>query len=154
MVCNIKADLENKVLGLIFGPKRGEITGDGRQLHNENHHDSYRSYQINMTDVGEKYCPSWEKKSACSVLGGKPEGKRPLGTQSVDGSMMLVRVLELCEEGTLKWLHLSQRRVWRSAVNTVMNLRILWHVGNFLADWGTISFSWALLHELVADFNS
>jgi len=32
-------------------------------------------------------------------LGGKPKGKRPLGTQSVDGSMMLIRVLELWDEG-------------------------------------------------------
>ena len=99
MVCNIKAEFENKVLGMIFGRKREEITGDGRQLHNENLHDSYLSYQISMIEVGEKYGPSWENKSTCSVLGGKPKGKRPLGTQSVDGSMMLIRVLELWDEG-------------------------------------------------------
>jgi hypothetical protein len=31
---------ENKVLRRIFGPKRDEVTGDWRKLHNEELHDS------------------------------------------------------------------------------------------------------------------
>jgi len=73
----------------------GKCGNNRRQLHNENFHDSYFLSQISKIEMGGKYGPSCEKKSACSVLGGKPEGKRPLGTQSVDGSGMLVRVLEL-----------------------------------------------------------
>lgn len=58
MVSNIQAEFENKVLGMIFGRKKEEVTGDWRQLHNENLHYSYLSYQINMIEVGEKYGPS------------------------------------------------------------------------------------------------
>jgi hypothetical protein len=32
---------ENRVLQRIFGPKRGEVTGDGRKLHNEELHNLY-----------------------------------------------------------------------------------------------------------------
>jgi hypothetical protein len=41
MFSYIKAVFENRVLGKISGRKRKEITGDGRQLHNEKLHDSY-----------------------------------------------------------------------------------------------------------------
>jgi hypothetical protein len=58
IVSNIKAEFENKVLGMIFGRESEEITGDGRQLHNENLHDSYLSYQINKIEMREKYGPS------------------------------------------------------------------------------------------------
>jgi hypothetical protein len=34
---------ENKVLRRIFGPKRGEVTGEWRKLHNEELHDLYSS---------------------------------------------------------------------------------------------------------------
>jgi hypothetical protein len=53
MVSNIKTEFENKVLGMIFGRKREDITEDGRQLHNENLHDSYISCQISKAEMGE-----------------------------------------------------------------------------------------------------
>jgi hypothetical protein len=34
---------ENRVLRRIFGPKRDEVTGEWRKLHNEEHHDLYSS---------------------------------------------------------------------------------------------------------------
>jgi hypothetical protein len=34
---------ENRVLRRIFGPKRGEVTGDWRKLHNEELHNLYSS---------------------------------------------------------------------------------------------------------------
>jgi hypothetical protein len=37
---------ENRVLGRIFGPKRDELTGEWRQLHNEEFHDLYSSPSI------------------------------------------------------------------------------------------------------------
>jgi hypothetical protein len=47
---------ENRVLRRIFGPKRDEVTGEWRKLHNE--------------ELRELYS---------SLLVGKLEGKRPLG---------------------------------------------------------------------------
>jgi hypothetical protein len=37
---------ENRVLGRIFGPKRDEVTGDWRKLHNEELHNLYSSPNI------------------------------------------------------------------------------------------------------------
>jgi hypothetical protein len=37
---------ENRVLRRIFGPKRDEVTGDGRKLHNEELHNLYSSPNI------------------------------------------------------------------------------------------------------------
>jgi hypothetical protein len=37
---------ENKVLRRIFGPKREEVTGDWRKLHNEELHNLYSSPNI------------------------------------------------------------------------------------------------------------
>jgi hypothetical protein len=37
---------ENRVLRRIFGPKRDEVTGGWRKLHNEEHHNLYSSPSI------------------------------------------------------------------------------------------------------------
>jgi hypothetical protein len=37
---------ENKVLGIIFGPRRDDVTGDWRNLHNEELHNLYCSLNI------------------------------------------------------------------------------------------------------------
>ena len=37
---------ENRVLRRIFGPKRGEVTGEYRKLHNEELNDLYCSHNI------------------------------------------------------------------------------------------------------------
>jgi hypothetical protein len=37
---------ENRVLGKIFGPKRDEVTGEWRKVHNEELHDLYSSSSI------------------------------------------------------------------------------------------------------------
>jgi hypothetical protein len=38
--------IENRVLRRIFGPKRDEVTGDWRKLHNEELHNLYSSPTI------------------------------------------------------------------------------------------------------------
>jgi len=76
---------ENKVLRRIFGPKRDEVTGDWRRLHNEELNDLYSSSNIvrviklrRMRWAGHV---AWmgEERGVYRVLVGKPEGKRPLG---------------------------------------------------------------------------
>jgi hypothetical protein len=42
---------ENRVLRRIFGPKRDEVTGEWRILHNEELHDLYCSPSINRTKL-------------------------------------------------------------------------------------------------------
>jgi hypothetical protein len=37
---------ENRVLRIIFGPKRDEVTGEWRRLHNEDFYDLYSSANI------------------------------------------------------------------------------------------------------------
>jgi hypothetical protein len=75
---------ENKVLRRIFGPKRDEVTGGWRKLHNEELCDLYSSpgiiriiksrtmrWAVHVARMGEK-------KNAYRLLVGKIERTRPL----------------------------------------------------------------------------
>jgi hypothetical protein len=66
-----------------------------------------------------------EKRNACGILVGKPEGKRPLGTARhrwVDNIKMDLR--EIGWDG-MDWIDLAQDRdQWRALVDMVMNLRV------------------------------
>jgi hypothetical protein len=72
------------VLRRIFGPKRDEVTGGWRKLHNKELHDLYSSPSIiriksrRMRWAGH-VARMGEKRNAYRLLVGKPEGKRPLG---------------------------------------------------------------------------
>jgi hypothetical protein len=76
---------ENRVLRKVFGPKRDEVTGEWRKLHNEELNDLYSS--PNIARVVKSRRMGWaghvermgEERGVQSVLVGKPEGKRPLG---------------------------------------------------------------------------
>jgi len=76
---------ENGVLRSIFGPKRDEVTGEWRKLHNEEFKEPYSSPSSvrliksrRMRWVGHVGCMG-ERRSVHRVLVGKPEGKRRLG---------------------------------------------------------------------------
>jgi hypothetical protein len=76
---------ENSVLRRIFGPKRDEVTGEWRKLHNEELNDLYCSSNIirviksrRMRWVEHVACME-ERRGVYRVLVGKPEGKRPRG---------------------------------------------------------------------------
>jgi hypothetical protein len=74
---------ENRVLRRIFGPKRDEVMGDWRKLHNEELHRLYSSPNIARMIKSRRM--RWAghvariEMNAYSGLVGKPEGKRPLG---------------------------------------------------------------------------
>jgi hypothetical protein len=75
---------ENRVLRRVFGPKRNEVTGGWRELHNEELHNFYSSPIIIKMISSRRM--RWtrhvarirEKRNACRILVGNPEGKRPL----------------------------------------------------------------------------
>ena len=75
---------ENRVLRRIFGPKRDEVTGQWRKLHNEELSDLYslpnivRVVKLRMRWAGH-VARVGEGREVYRVLVGKPEGKRPLG---------------------------------------------------------------------------
>jgi hypothetical protein len=75
---------ENRVLRRIFGPRRDEVTGDWRKLHNEDLHKMYSSPNvISLTKSRRMRWPGHvarigETRNAYRILVGKPEGKRPL----------------------------------------------------------------------------
>jgi hypothetical protein len=75
---------ENRVLRRIFGPKRDEVTGDWRKLHNEEFHNLYSSPNIiRMIKSRRMICTGHvarmrAKRNAYRILVGKPRGKRPL----------------------------------------------------------------------------
>ena len=76
---------EYRVLRKVFGPKRDEVTGEWRKLHNEELNDLYSL--PNIVRVVKSRRMRWAGHVACMgedivlhrVLMGKPEGKRPLG---------------------------------------------------------------------------
>jgi len=68
----------------IYGPKRDEVTGVWRKLHNEELTDRYSSPNIVrfMKSRRERWAGNVARmgeKSVYWVMVGKPEGKRPLG---------------------------------------------------------------------------
>jgi hypothetical protein len=76
---------EKRVLWKIFVPKRDEVTGEWRKLHNKELNDLYSSPTI--VRVIKSRTMRWaghlarmgERRGVYRVLVGKPEGKRPLG---------------------------------------------------------------------------
>jgi hypothetical protein len=75
---------ENKLLRRLFGPKRDEVTGEWRKLHNEELNDLF--YLTNIMRVVKS---RRIRRAVHRVLMGKPEEKRPLGEPDVDGMMIL-----------------------------------------------------------------
>jgi hypothetical protein len=76
---------ENMVLRRIFGPKRDEVTGDWRRLHNEELNDLYSS--PNIIRVIKSRRMRWaghvarmgERRGAYRILVMRPEGRRSIG---------------------------------------------------------------------------
>jgi hypothetical protein len=123
---------ENRVLRIIFGPKRDEVTGEWRKLHNEELHNLYSSPDIirqvksrRMRWAGH-VARMGEERKVYKVSVGKPEGKRLLGRPTrrwEDGIRMDLREIGL---GGVDWIRLAQERDrWRAVVSAVINLRVL-----------------------------
>jgi hypothetical protein len=76
---------QNRVLRRVFGPKRDEVTGEWRKLHNEELNDLYCS--PNIARVVKSRRMRWEghvarmgkKRDVYRVFVRKPKGKRSFG---------------------------------------------------------------------------
>jgi hypothetical protein len=120
----------NRVLRKIFGPKRDEVTGDWRKLHNEELHGLYSSPSI--VRVIKRRRIRWaghvarmgEVRGAYNILVGRPEGRRPLGIPRRRWEDNIKMDLREIGFGDVDWIDLAQDRDrWRALMNTVMNLR-------------------------------
>jgi hypothetical protein len=114
---------ENGVLRRIFGPKRDEVTGDWRKLHNEEVHNLYSSQnQVKEYAMGRACSTNEEKRNANRILMVKPDGKRPLGRPRcrwVDNIKIYLREIGW---GGVDWVDLvHDRDHWRALVKTALN---------------------------------
>jgi hypothetical protein len=123
--------IENRALRSILGPKRGEATGEWRRLHNEELNDLYSS--PNIIRVIKSRRMRWaghvarmrEKRDACRILVGRPEGRRPLGRPRCRWEDNIKMDLQEVGCGGMDWIEVAQDRDrWRAVVNAVMNLRV------------------------------
>jgi hypothetical protein len=113
---------ENRVLRRIFGPKRDDVTGGWRKMHDEELHNLYSSPSI-IRIIKSRWI-RWaghvermvRKRNAYRILVGKPEGKRPLGRPRRRW-VNNIKIREIGWGGT-DWIDLAQER------DTVMNLLV------------------------------
>jgi len=123
---------DNSVLRRICGPKRNEVTGEWRKLHNDKLNELYSSPNIfwviksrKIRWAGHVACMG-EKRGVYRVLVGKLEGKRPLKRPRHRWEDNIKMYLQEVGCGGMGWIKLAQDRDRLQAlVNAVMNLRVL-----------------------------
>jgi len=105
---------ENRVLRRILGPKRDDVTGEWRKLHNKELNDLYYSPTIvrviksrRMRWVGH-VARMGERRGVYRVLVGKPE-REHLGDPGVDGKIILRWIFRKCDVGV--WTGWSWLRI-------------------------------------------
>ena len=122
---------ENMLLRRIFGPRRDEVMGEWRRLHNKELNDLYSS--PNIVQVIKSRGMRWaghvahmgEERRVYRVLVGKLEGRRPLGRPRHKWVDNIRLDLQEVGCGYMDWIGLAQDRDrWRTLVSAVMNLRV------------------------------
>jgi hypothetical protein len=126
--CRLRV-FENRVLRRVFGPKRDEVTGKWRKLHNEEMNDLYSLPNIVRVVKSRRmrwagHVPHmWEERGVHRVLVGKPEGKMLLGRPRHRWEDNIK--MDLQEVGGGDWMELAlDRDRWRALVSKVKNLHV------------------------------
>jgi hypothetical protein len=114
----------------VFGPKRDEVTGEWRKLHNEELNDLYSL--PNIVWVVKSRRMGWvghvarmgEERDVHRVLVGKQEGKRPLGRPRRRWDNIRMDLQEV-GGGHGDWMELAQNRDrWQALVSMVRDFRV------------------------------
>jgi hypothetical protein len=112
-------------------PKRDEVRGGWRKLHDEELHNLYCSPSIIRMIKSRRM--RWaghvgrmgEKRKAYRILVGKPGGKRPLGRPRRRWEDIIEMDFRELGWGGMDWIDVAHdRNQWRALVITVMNLRV------------------------------
>jgi hypothetical protein len=131
----------------LFGPKKDEMTGGWRKLHNEELHDLYSSPSIIRIIKSRRiwwaeHVARMEEKNVYRVLAGKPEGTGPRGRPRrkwLDNTKMCV--VERVWDG-VDWIDLAQSMdKCRALANSVMNLRVPQNSGKLSSGFTTFGLS-------------
>ena len=121
---------ENRVLRRIFKPKRNEVTGEWRKLHNDGLSDLYVS--PNIVRVIKSRRIRWtghvtrmgRGKVYTGFWWGNLRERDHLEDPGLDGRIILRCIWRKWDEG-MYWNDLAQDRdMWRALVTAVMNFRV------------------------------
>jgi hypothetical protein len=122
---------ENRVLRRVIGPKRDEVTGEWRKLHNEELNDLYslpnivrevKSRQMRWTGHVARM---GEDRGVHRVFVEKHEGKRPMERPRRRWEDNIKMDLQEVGGGRGDWVELAQDRDrWRAFVGTVRDFRV------------------------------
>ena len=123
-------------LRIIFRPKRDEVIGEWRKLHNEELNVLYCSPNIvrviksKIQWTGHVACIG-KRRDVYGILVAKYEGKRDPG---IDGRIILRRIFRKWDVEGLDWFEVAQDGDrWWALVNALTNLRGCITCGEFLA---------------------
>jgi hypothetical protein len=116
----------------MFGPKRDNVTGQCRRLHNEELNDLYSS--PNVVWVIKSRRMNWvghiaglgERRGIYRVLVGCQEGMSPLGRPRHRLENNIKMDIQEVGCGGMDWIELAEERDrWLACMNSVMNLGVL-----------------------------
>ena len=132
MVARRLGVFDKRALRRMFGPKRDEVTGEQRKLHNEELSDVYSSPSIVRLIKSRRM--RWaghlarmeERRGVYRVLVGKSDGRRPLGRPRRRWEDNIKMNLQEVGCGGIDWIDLAQvRNSWVALVKAAMNRPVL-----------------------------